>query len=133
VIILIFLAYLIINFAFAEDLRMADDQKKEGAHLQILNKSTTKNYSLKLPLGQFFKFSEKELAVYQCIHQDRKKGNDHIALIKFISESNNKLSFLGWLFKSSPSLVTIEDQIYDIKLLGCLSEDPLFPEFKEIK
>lgn len=131
--ILTFLVYLLSHLVFAEELEMTKDQRMEGAHLQVLNKSTTKNYSLKIPLGQFFKFSEKELAVYQCIHQDRKKGNDEIALIKFISERNNENTFLGWLFKSSPSLVTIEDEIYDIKLLGCLSKDPLFPEFEEIK
>ena len=128
-----FFVYILANLGFSDDLEIFEGQKKEGAHFQVLNKSTTKNYSLKLPLGQFFKFSKKELAVYQCIHQDRKKGNDEIALIKFISESNNKKSFLGWLFKSSPSLVTIEDEIYDIKLLGCLTKDPLFPEFREIK
>ncbi len=131
-IIFIFIACLITNFVFADDLEIFEDQKKEGAHLQILNKSTTKIYSLKLPLGQFFKLSEKELAVYQCIHQDRKKGNDQIALIKFVSGRNDK-NFLGWLFKSSPSLIAIEDEIYDFRLLGCLSEDPLYPEFQEIK
>ena len=132
-IILIFFVYFISHSVFAEDFEIIEGQRKEGAHLQVLNKSTTKNYSLKLPLGQFFKFSEKELAVYQCIHQDRKKGNDEIALIKFISGRNSENNFLGWLFKSSPSLVTIEDEIYDFKLLGCLSKDPLFPEFEEIK
>ena len=128
-----FFVYILANLGFSDDLEIFEGQKKEGAHFQVLNKSTTKNYSLKLPLGQFFKFSKKELAVYQCIHQDRKKGNDEIALIRFIYESNNENNFLGWLFKSSPSLVTIEDEIYDIKLLGCLTKDPLFPEFREIK
>ena len=59
--ILTFLVYLLSHLVFAEGLEMIEDQRKEGAHLQVLNKSTTKNYSLKIPLGQFFKFSEKDI------------------------------------------------------------------------
>ena len=45
-IILTFLGYLLSHLVFAEELEMIEDQRKEGAHLQVLNKSTTKIYSL---------------------------------------------------------------------------------------
>ena len=119
--------FLISNQTFAEDIN------NQGAIVKILNKKTTKSYQLKTPLGQEIKLGKKELTIYQCISLDRKKGNDQIALIKFFSSKKNEdENFIGWIFKSSPSLVSLNDKVYDIKLQKCIFKDPLFHELIEI-
>ncbi len=120
--------FFISNQTFSEDIN------NQGAIVKILNKKTTKSYQLKTPLGQEIKLGKKELTIYQCISLDRKKGNDQIALIKFLSSKKNENeNFIGWIFQSSPSLVSLNDKVYDIKLEKCIFEDPLFPELIEIK
>ena len=120
--------FLISNQTFAEDIN------NQGAIVKILNKKTTKSYQLKTPLGQEIKLGKKELTIYQCISLDRKKGNDQLALIKFYSSKKNQdENFIGWIFKSSPSLVSLNDKVYDIKLEKCIFKDPLFHELIEIK
>lgn len=120
--------FFISNQTFSEDIN------NQGAIVKILNKKTTKSYQLKTPLGQEIKLGKKELTIYQCISLDRKKGNDQIALIKFFSSKKNEdENFIGWIFKSSPSLVSLNDKVYDVKLEKCIFKDPLFHELIEIK
>ena len=120
--------FLTSNYTFSEDIN------NQGAIVKILNKKTTKSYQLKTPLGQEIELGKKELTIYQCISLDRKKGNDQIALIKFFSsKKNDDENFIGWIFQSSPSLVSLNDKVYDIKLEKCIYEDPLFHELIEIK
>lgn len=127
-IILSLVIFFISNQTFSEDIN------NQGAIVKILNKKTTKSYQLKTPLGQEIKLGKKELTIYQCISLDRKKGNDQIALIKFFSSKKNEdENFIGWIFQSSPSLVSLNDKVYDIKLEKCIFEDPLFHELIEIK
>ena len=127
-IILSLVIFFISNQTFSEDIN------NQGAIVKILNKKTTKSYQLKTPLGQEIKLGKKELTIYQCISLDRKKGNDQIALIKFLSSKKNENeNFIGWIFQSSPSLVSLNDKVYDIKLEKCIFEDPLFHELIEIK
>ncbi|MDC3091165.1 DUF2155 domain-containing protein [Rickettsiales bacterium] len=107
--------------------------KNEGAHLKVLNKLTTKNYSLIIPLGQSLELGDIELTVYQCLSLEKEKSNDAHALLKI--QSNNKdeeYDFLGWLIKSSPSLVNIEDPVFNVTLKDCILDDPLFYSLKEI-
>ena len=113
---------------------LSEDINNQGAIIKILNKKTTKSYQLKTPLGQEIKLGKKKLIIYQCISLDRKKGNDQIALIKFNSSTKDEDgNFIGWIFKSSPSLVSLNDKVYDIKLEKCLYDDPLFHELIEIR
>ena len=127
-IILSLVIFFISNQTFSEDIN------NQGAIVKILNKKTTKSYQLKTPLGQEIKLGKKELTIYQCISLDRKKGNDQIALIKFFSSKKNEdENFIGWIFKSSPSLISLNDKVYDIKLQKCIFKDPLFHELIEIK
>ena len=128
--------YIIINFFifFICNQTLGEDINNQGAIVKILNKKTTKSYQLKTPLGQEIKLGKKELTIYQCISLDRNKGNDQIALVKFFSSKKNENeNFIGWIFKSSPSLVSLKDKVYDIKLEKCISQDPLFHELIEIK
>ena len=128
--------FIILSLAifFISNQTFSEDINNQGAIVKILNKKTTKSYQLKTPLGQEIKLGKKELTIYQCISLDRKKGNDQIALIKFLSSKKNENeNFIGWIFQSSSSLVSLNDMVYDIKLEKCIFEDPLFHELIEIK
>ena len=125
---------LVLSIFFVSYPILSEDINNQGAIIKILNKKTTKSYQLKTPLGQAIKLGKKELIIYQCISLDREKGNDQIALIKFHSSTKDEDgNFIGWVFKSSPSLVSLNDKVYDIKLKKCLYDDPLFHELIEIR
>ena len=125
---LIFFFIILFKFIFAFEYK-----KNEGAHLRVLNKLTTKNYELISPLGQSIEFDDLELTVYQCLSLEKEKSNDAHALLKIKSKDKNRdYSFLGWLIKSSPSLVNIEDPVFNITLNNCIEDDPLFHNLIEI-
>tara|TARA_E500000331_G_C17044355_1_gene621056 strand:+ start:193 stop:573 length:381 start_codon:yes stop_codon:yes gene_type:complete len=124
------LKFLLIFFVISKNLFALEYTKNDGAYLKILNKQTSKNYDLTIPLGQSFEVGENEITIYQCLSLEKEKSNDAIALLKF--KSDNQYNFLGWIIKSSPSLVSIEDSIFDIKLKDCIFQDPIFPDLKEI-
>jgi hypothetical protein len=125
---LIFFFLIFFKFSYAFEYT-----KNEGAHLKILNKLTTKNYDLTLPLGQSIELDDIELTVYQCLSLEKEKSNDAHALLKIKSKDKNRdYNFLGWLIKSSPSLINIEDPVFNIILENCIIDDPLFYSLIEI-
>ena len=74
-----------------------------------------------------------ELTVYQCLSLEKEKSNDAHALLKIKSKDKNRdYNFLGWLIKSSPSLINIEDPVFNIILENCIIDDPLFYSLIEI-
>ena len=125
---LIFFFLIFFKFSYAFEYT-----KNEGAHLKILNKLTTKNYDLTLPLGQSIELDDIELTVYQCLSLEKEKSSDAHALLKIKSKDKNRdYNFLGWLIKSSPSLINIEDPVFNIILENCIIDDPLFYSLIEI-
>ena len=125
-----FLIFFIFLF-FSSDL-FAENIKAQGAYLKIIDKVSTKIFNLTLPLGETFELGDSEMIIYQCIFIDREKRNDSIALIKFNSNANEDKNFIGWIIKSSPSLNSLEDPVFEVKLENCLIKDPLFPKLIEI-
>ena len=128
--ILLFLIFSYSSILSSNDEIGVNKEKMLGANLFVLDKFTNKKYELILPLAQSVSIGKSELVVYQCVKVDEKKFNDDYALVKFSSKEENV--FLGWIIKSSPSLVVIEHPIYEIKLQGCIKKDPVFPEKKII-
>ena len=119
-------------FLFFSSNSSTENIKAQGAYLKIIDKVSTKIFNLTLPLGQTFNLGDSEMVIYQCLFIDRKKRNDSIALIRFNSKANEDKNFIGWIIKSSPSLNSLEDPVFEVKLENCLIKDPLFPELIEI-
>ena len=112
------------------------DFKGFGASLDILDRQTTKQYLFTIPIGQSINIGLDQFVVYQCLSFDNEEIYDEYALIH-IFEQNEKDSeakniFLGWIIKSSPSLVVIEHPTYEIRLNQCIEEDPLYPEIQSL-
>ena len=59
---LIFFFLILFKFTFAFEYT-----KNEGANIRLLNKSTTKNYELIIPLGQSIEFGDLELKLRDSI------------------------------------------------------------------
>ena len=114
------------------------DFKGYGTKLDILDRQTTKKYEYVIPNGQSIDLGLDSLIIYQCVSIDREMINDQFALIHLFkkkinsSEKNEHTIFLGWIVKSSPSLIVIEHPTYEIKLKECLEYDPLYFEKKLI-
>ncbi len=119
-------------------LAQANDFKGYGTKLDILDRQTTKKYELVIPNGQLIDLGLDSLIVYQCISFDSETFADQVALIHLFKKKNQSIKkkeetiFLGWILKSSPSLVVIEHPTYEIKLNECLEYDPLYFERKLI-
>ena len=91
-----------------------NDFKGYGTKLDILDRQTTKKYELVIPNGQLIDLGLDSLIVYQCISFDSEMFTDQVALIHLFKKKNQSINkkeetiFLGWIVKSSPSLVVIE-------------------------
>ena len=122
----------LIIFLSLSTLARANDFKGYGTKLDILDRQTTKKYELVIPNGQLIDLGLDSLIVFQCISFDKEKLTDHVALIHLFKKNNQFINkkeetiFLGWIVKSSPSLVVIEHPTYEIKLNECLEYDPLY-------
>ena len=109
-----------------------------GTIIDVLDTKTTKKYQYTIPNGQLIDIGLDSLIVYQCRSFDRDMINDQYALVHLLKrekkdENNSKKTiFLGWIVKSSPSLVVIEHPTYEIKLNRCLRDDPLYLKKKSI-
>lgn len=129
---------LLVIFLSFFTLAQANDFKGYGTKLDILDRQTTKKYELVIPNGQLIDIGLDSLIVYQCISFDKEILTDHLALIHLFKKRNQSINkkeetiFLGWIVRSSPSLVVIEHPTYEIKLNECLEYDPLYFEKKLI-
>ena len=95
----------------------------QGVKLRIINKITTEKNIFIMPLSQTLELDNAKIKVMRCLKVD----NDEIAILNHQPKSQkNNEEFLGWIFKSSQYLNLPVNAIYDIRLEGCLSEDPIF-------
>lgn len=123
---------LLVIFLFFFTQAQPNDFKGYGTKLDILDRQTTKKYELVIPNGQLIDLGLDSLIVYQCISFDSEMYTDQVALIHLFKKKNQSINkkeetiFLGWIVKSSPSLVVIEHPTYEIKLNECLEYDPLY-------
>ena len=91
--------------------------------LQGLNKITAKTSTFTLPIGAEVKLGSLEIRVRSCWKSPPESLPNNKALIEVL-EHDNKIDnarqiFYGWIISSSPSLNSLEHQVYDIKLIDC--------------
>lgn len=97
---------------------------QNGAVIRILNKITTKTFTLNAPNQQIIDVKDAlRIRVRICYQNPHTQRPESIAFVEIspIPHTQNSLppSFSGWMFASSPSLSTLEHPVYDVWLLTC--------------
>ncbi len=92
------------------------------AELQILDKVTTQKQNIQLVVGRASVYGNLRLLPRRCDAYDVESKSEAAAFLEIYDTKRGdgkKPIFSGWMFKSSPSLSSLEHAIYDVVLLGC--------------
>jgi hypothetical protein len=99
----------------------------QGAKLRIINKITTEKNFFIIPLSQTLELDNAKIRILRCLKIETDGKEDEIAILNHKPKVNKEnQEFLGWIFKSSQYLNLPVNPMYDIRLEGCLIEDPIF-------
>ena len=100
------------------------------AVLQGMDKVTGRVRELSLPVGASIDFGELTITVDKCLTKTPEETPENAAYLR-IFQQENKI-FSGWMFSSNPALSAMEDPVYDIWVVECISEKSENLEASEI-
>ena len=119
--------FLFFLFFFYFESVKSENIECQGAKLRIINKITTQKNTYIIPLSQTLELNNAKLKVYRCVKSEMNGVQDEIAILSHQSTiKKNEDEFLGWIFKSSQYINSPVNANYDIKLIECLVDDPIF-------
>ena len=91
--------------------------------IKALDKITAKTSTLSIKLGEEKYFGNLKIKPLKCKTSDIDEPPDTVAYLQVIDTSDKKndqvFVFNGWTFASSPTLRSLDHEIYDLWLLGC--------------
>ena len=120
-----FLLFFLFSFHF-ENVK-SENIECQGAKLRIINKITTQKNIYIIPLSQTLELDNAKLKIFRCVKSEMNGVQDEIAILSHQSTiKENEEDFLGWIFKSSQYINSPVNANYDIKLIECLVNDPIF-------
>ena len=92
-------------------------------NLKALDKITAKTSLIKIAIGEVKNFGKLEIKPLKCSLSQTSNINDNVAYIQVKDLSSNDKNkvfiFNGWIFSSSPTLVSIDHPVYDLWLVDC--------------
>ena len=119
--------FLFFLFSFYFKCVKSENIECQGAKLRIINKITTQKNTYIIPLSQTLELNNAKLKVFRCVKSEMNGVQDEIAILSHQSTiKKNEDEFLGWIFKSSQYINSPINANYDIKLIECLVDDPIF-------
>ena len=119
--------FLFFLFFFYFESVKSENIECQGAKLRIINKITTQKNTYIIPLSQTLELDNAKLKIFRCVKSETNGVQDEIAILSHQSTTRNtEDEFLGWIFKSSQYINSPVNAIYDIKLVECLVNDPIF-------
>ncbi len=93
------------------------------AQIVILNKITTKPYTLNIVIGKKYNFSNISYEVHKCAKSTDacNLSNKMLVSVYDIKEkADNSLIFRGWMISTNPSISTIEHPVYELIPIKCI-------------
>lgn len=119
-----FLFILLLAFvAMASPSQAADNYPY--AVVQVLDKITTARQRVAIPVGKSMAIGTLRIGVRTCQKSSPEEKPEVIAFLEIYDlkqeEDKKKPIFTGWMFKSSPSLSTLEHAVYDVTVVDCSS------------
>jgi hypothetical protein len=119
--------FLFFLFSFYFESVKSENIECQGAKLRIINKITTQKNTYIIPLSQTLELDNAKLKVFRCVKSEMNGVQDEIAILSHQSTiKKNDSEFLGWIFKSSQYINSPVNANFDIKLIECLVNDPIF-------
>jgi len=101
----------------------ANSIKNEFLEIKILDKVSSKNSKVVLPIGIEKKFKNLAIKTLKCKNSEF-DDNPEITAYLQVKDTNYKdndevFVFNGWAFASSPSLIPFDHPVYDIWIIKC--------------
>ena len=122
-----FLSFITVIFLFFS-LSTNSSEKKDFEdgnfiEIKILDKVSSKNYNLKIKIGEEKKFKNILIKSLKCRNSEFDDNPEITAYIqvKDLANKNNDKVFIfnGWTFSSSPAIQSFDHPVYDIWLIKC--------------
>jgi hypothetical protein len=92
---------------------------RDGADVVALNKLSAKTLTLTLTVGQAARFGALTIALRACYVRPADQPADAAAWLDITNPKPGAPQFQGWMLSSDPAVSSLEDPIYDVRLLGC--------------
>ena len=116
-----FLIFLYNSYSIAEKKEASSDGN--FIEIKILDKVSSKNNTLKLKIGNEYKFKNLLIKSLKCRNSkfdDNPEVTAYLQVKDLSNKKNNEVFvFNGWTFSSSPSLRPFDHPVYDIWLSKC--------------
>ena len=96
------------------------------AILQALDKVTARVFTIKIMLGETFRFGTLEIIARHCDKRPPEEAPESAAFLEIADFRPNGSKFTiyqGWMFASSPALSAMEHPIYDVWVVNCLEKN----------
>lgn len=93
------------------------------AQIVILNKITTKPYTLNVAVGKRYNFSSISYEVHKCAKSTDAYNLSNKMLVSVYDtkeKADNSLIFRGWMISTNPSISTIEHPVYELIPIKCI-------------
>jgi hypothetical protein len=92
-----------------------------GAVIQALDKINTEIAVLKLKDGETGQFGSLTITVKACVVRPPDQPQDAAALLVVTDSHPGQQGFEGWMLKAEPSVSMLQNPIYDLRVMGCIS------------
>lgn len=89
------------------------------AVLQGMDKVTGRVREISLSVGSSVEFGELTITVDKCLTKTPEETPENAAFLHIFQK--DKELFSGWMFSSNPALSAMEDPVYDIWVVACVS------------
>lgn len=92
------------------------------AQIVILNKITTKPYTLNVVIGKRYNFSNISYEIHKCAKSTDVYDLSNKMLVSVYDnkeKADNSLIFRGWMISTNPSISTIEHPVYELIPIKC--------------
>ena len=116
---LLFLIILFSSSGFAEPI------KKESATLKLLDKTSNKVLEKNVKVNSSISLGSLDIKIYSCYSSPPDEVPENYILLEVIDKLNNEKEYIyrGWMISSSPDITPLEHPIYDLWLVGCISDN----------
>ena len=115
----LFLIILFSSSGFAEPI------KKESATLKLLDKTSNKVLEKNVKVNSSISLGSLVIKIYSCYSSPPDEVPENYILLEVIDKLNDEKEYIyrGWMISSSPDITPLEHPIYDLWLVGCISDN----------
>ena len=115
----LFLIILFSSSGFAEPI------KKQSATLKLLDKTSNKVLEKNVKVNSSISLGSLDIKIYSCYSSPPDEVPENYILLEVIDKLNDEKEYIyrGWMISSSPDITPLEHPIYDLWLVGCISDN----------